>query len=619
MKEEKKVSIIICVWNCLDYLKKCIETIPKTKFKNYEIVIVDNGSNEETQNYIKQLKTKKIISKAIFNNVNLGFSKGNNVAIESCDNDVLLLNSDTEIIQEDWLEKMQETAYSQENIGIVGCRQKNAQGFLMHAGSYMLKNCSKGAQIGWGLPDFNQYNSVREVEGVVGSCMYIKRELINKIGGLPKEYESYYEDTVYCLMAREAGYKTYNDGRVTIIHHQNVSTRENKVSFESIYERSRTTFIKDWIPKLLSELKQKIAFRTLAGFPTGYGQAGKNAIIALDRNGVDVRYDYIYGVTKLQGFTDHRLQDVAFKLFLEDIPQVTFAQGDALNKNSSKTYRIGWTMLEVDGLPKEWVRILNSMDEVWVPTHFNKETFANSGVVKPIHVIPLGIEPEIFNPDIAPLKKNQGNKRFTFISCFEYGERKAPEILLKAFNDEFTSKDNVQLLLKINNNDKNLDVYKSIAKIGLKFSKAPIFVLYNTEFYEDTLGAFYKLGDAFVSATMGEGWGMPQLEALACGLPVITTGFSGVTEFLNETNSELVNYKMVPAIARCPYYEGFNWGQPDYEDLRHKMRDVYENYDKAKEKAMKGSKEMRTKFTWDKVAEKIKDRLTQIGIHEGKM
>jgi len=613
--QEKSVTIILLSWNCLSYLVKCLDTLKtKTHFKDYEIMIVDNGSNEATKDYIRQLEASKFISKAIFNETNLGFSKGNNIGISAVKGDVLLLNTDTEILQGDWLKNIQETAYSSDDIGIVGCRQRNSAGFLMHAGSYMLKSVAKGAQIGWGLPDVNQYNSVRQVEGVVGSCMYIKRELIDKIGGLPEEYESYYEDTVYCFKAREAGYKTYCDGRVTILHHQNTATRENKVSFESIYERSRITFAKDWQAKLQTEWKQRVGVRTLAGFPTGYGQAGKNVIVALDRNGVDVRYDYIYGVTKLQGFTDWRLQDVALKPFLDTIPQITFCQGDALHKNTSKAYRIGWTMLEVTGVPKEWVRIMNTLDEVWTCSKFNKDAFIDSGVTKPVHVMPLGIDPEIFNPKINSLIRNPKNKRYTFISCFEYGERKAPEILLKAFNEEFSKKDDVQLLLKINNNDKNLDVYRTIAHLGLKHSRAPIFMLYNTEFYEDTLGAFYKCGDCFVSASMGEGFGMPQLESLACGLPVITTGWSGVTEFLHKDNAYLVDYDLVDAKARCPYYEGFQWARPKIEDLKAKMRYVYENREEAQALALKGSEEMRSKFTWDNTSEKIKDRLKSIGL-----
>jgi len=1035
-------SIVFCVWNCLHYLDACIASLQKVTdrkdMKNIRIIAVDNGSKPDTINYLRNLKQKGIIHVLIENGSNLGFSKGNNIGIKAAGtDDVLLLNTDTEIIQSTWLSKIQETAYSKPEIGVVGCRQRNAHGFLMHAGSYMLRNIAKGAQIGWGLPDVNQYNTVREVEGVVGSCMYIKREVIDKIGGLPEEYESYYEDTVFCLKAKEVGYSTYNDGRVTIIHHQNVSTRENKVSFDQIYNRSRSIFIDSWHPKLINKYNHQIAFRTLAGFSTGYGQASKNMIVALDRNNVDVRYDYIYGVTKLQGFTDWRLQDVALKKFDNNIPQVTMAQGDALYKNSSKSYRIGYTMLETNGLPKEWVDILNDMDEVWtcltpetlirtnigyfpikdikisdsvishkgkekkvtgvmsreineeiyniktnygyniritdnhpiliyrpenceyynyrkcselcsakdcdkrnikvktnwirarevkekdfviipkynhtikdiisikitdilkgyetddsdnlyrvyeqninhknqykkskdnnkvtkqfhrkrekfkntiplneeilklfgywiaegcydnfslhikekeyrediisivkkyfnldyyskhgknfdtptksvekgngvgftfcnatfgklmqtlfgkgcwnkkipdeflglpknkllsllkgmirgdgsetfdsigyssvsekliwqineiylrlgyiprignncidvsgkqkreskelcnikyddimiskkieklrernqlffeddknyyIPitkitketyngrvynisvekdesyiannitvhncTKFNKETFTNAGVTKPIHVVPLGVDPELFNPDIKPLPKNKNNKRFTFVSCFEYGERKAPEILLKAFNEEFSSKDNVQLLLKINNNDKNLNVYASMAGIGLKPSRAPIYVLYNTEFYEDTLGSFYRNSDCFVSATMGEGWGMPQIESAACGLPVITTGWSGVTEFLNKENGTdklLVDYKLIPAVARCPYYEGQLWAQPKIEDLKAKMRWVYEHQDEAKEYGLKCSQTIREKYSWDNSAKIVIDRLKTIG------
>lgn len=611
----KPVTVIICSWNCKKYLEGCIDTLTRiTKFDpSYDLVIVDNGSRKDTVGFINDL-VKQGRARAIFNETNLGFSKANNQGMEITENDVLLLNSDTEIIQSDWLTKIQETAYSDDKIGIVGCRQRSPIGFLMHAGSMMLKQRNMGAQIGWGLPDYNQYSEIREVEGVVGSCMYIKREVIDKIGGLPEEYFSYYEDSVFCLKAAEAGYKTYCDGRVTIIHHQNVSTRENKVSFDSLYGKSRGIFIKDWGDKLKSKYTRQLAFMGLAGQPTGYGQAAKNAIIALDENNVDVRYEYVAGVKKLQGINDWRLHDIAQKYFKLDIPQVVFHQGDSISKNSSKVYRIGWTMLETDLIPKEWVSILNEMDEVWTCSKFNKNTFLDSGVNKPIYVIPLGINKDLFNPNIRPLNKNKENTRFTFVSMFEFGERKAPDILMKAFNDEFKADENVQLLLKVNNNDPNMNVYKEISKFRLQMGKAPIFMLYNTDFYEDTLGAFYKLGDCFVSASMGEGWGMPQIEAAACGLPVITTGWSGVTEFLNKDNSYLVDYTLIPAIARCPYYEGAKWAKPDINQLKFYMRYVYENQKEARELGLKTSEYVRKNYTWDDTAKAIIKRLDEIGV-----
>ena len=91
-------------------------------------------------------------------------------------------------------------------------------------------------------------------------------------------------------------------------------------------------------------------------------------------------------------------------------------------------------MLEVTGLPQEWVDGCNSMDEVWVPASFNVETFRDSGVRVPIRVMPLGVDVDYFHPSITGFRPSD---RFTFLSVFEWGERKAPEVLLRAFAEEF--------------------------------------------------------------------------------------------------------------------------------------------------------------------------------------
>ena len=82
---------------------------------------------------------------------------------------------------------------------------------------------------------------------------------------------------------------------------------------------------------------------------------------------------------------------------------MVYGQGDIFYRNFGG-YKVGFTMLETDGIPAEWVRQANLMDEVWCPSHFNVKTFRNSGVTRPIHAIPLGNRSGVFQPadsDIA--------------------------------------------------------------------------------------------------------------------------------------------------------------------------------------------------------------------------
>jgi len=82
-------------------------------------------------------------------------------------------------------------------------------------------------------------------------------------------------------------------------------------------------------------------------------------------------------------------------------------------------------MLEVDGFPEEWVRQANEMDEVWVPSEFNRQGLIRCGVRSSLHVMPLGVDPHHFHPRIVAVPNPR--RDFVFLSSFEWGERKQPE------------------------------------------------------------------------------------------------------------------------------------------------------------------------------------------------
>lgn len=609
----RKVSIIILTWNGLEYTKMCLDSLKDTVAdENICVYVVDNGSTDGTIDYLEEIKWIHLIR----NKENLGFVRGNNVAIEQIkDGDIILLNNDIIIEQKDWIEKLQETAYEKETTGIVGCRLVNEKKEFLHAGTFICPETYWGQQIGGGQKDIGQYCDDRIVEGVVFACAYIKRVVVDAIGGLNEAFFSYFEDTDYCLSAKKAGFNTVCCGKVTLIHYQNVSTDVNNVNFSDMFLKSQATFKKIWNKDLTDRYKQKLAWHSIVNFPSGYAVSAKNFMLALDDLDVDVRYKYVYGkgtpfeVEEPEMSDDYKINVIRQRKFVKNCPQVVYAQGDVFHKNNGR-YKIGFTMLETSGIPREWVRQCNMMDEVWVPSAFNVETFRNSGVTVPIHVMPLGINPDFYHPDIAGYKEHD---RFTFLSVFEWGERKAPEVLLRAFSKAFTKKDDVVLICKVMNNDGSLNVENEIRKLNLSEDAPEIIVLYNTKFADCQMPTLYKSADCFVLPTRGEGWGMPILEAMACGLPTIATNWSSQVDFFHAANGYPVDVKsLIRADAKCPYYEGFEWADPSEEHLIYQMRYVYEHQKEAKEKGLKASHEVRSKWTWQNAAEKIVARLDSI-------
>jgi glycosyltransferase involved in cell wall biosynthesis len=486
-------------------------------------------------------------------------------------------------------------------------------GRLLHAGTYIMPDTVWGQQIGSHEKDIGQYTRDREVEGIVFAVAYLKRELLAAIGGLALDFQSYFEDTDYCLRARRAGFRTLLCGGVTLTHDEHGSTAGGDAARRELFQSSRETFRAKWGADLESRYRHELLWQSILNFPTGYATSSRALLQALDAEGVRAVYRYVYGPGSVfppsepPDSRDYRLNVIAGRKPKRPRAAVVYGQGDVFRRNRGR-YRIGYTMLEVDGFPAEWVRQANALDEVWVPSTFNRDGFLACGLRRPIHVMPLGVDPDYFHPGVAAHRNPHGE--FVFLSLFEWGERKEPWLLLKAFNDEFAAAEPVRLVCKIINRDPEVSLRAEIRRLGLRESGGRISYLLNLEFEHYQLGALYRSADCYVAVSRGEGWDMPLMEAMACGLPAISTDWGAHREYLHAG----VGYPLrvrgtVPAIAKCPYYAGFSWAEPDGEHLRQLLREVYEQPEEARRRGRAAAAEMAARWTWGHAARRIVARL----------
>lgn len=606
----RPVAVVILTWNAVEFTKRCLGVLKElTDHPSWRLIVVDNGSVDGTPEWLGTLGWVTLVR----NSRNLGFTKGCNIGITAClpDEDVVLMNNDVIVTDRNWLTKLQDAAYAdvEPRRGVVGARLIEPQGQLLHLGAFMMPITLMGQQMGGSELDVNQCNTTRSVESVVFAQAYIRRECLNEVGPLDEELFAYFEDSDFCLRALKAGWDVVCEGGVTSVHHQSTSTKENKVDFWAVYGKSKKVFTRKWARWLEHDRYDvDLAWHSVVHQPMGYAVQSRHLMRALHFAGVRVAYKNAYGEVD-DPTTDILLDDLLKRTVRPDVAQVALCQADAFPAVTGR-HTVGWTMLEVTGLPPTWVAGCNTMDEIWVPASFNAETFRNSGVTVPIHVMPLGVDVGYFHPEITGYRPST---RFTFLSVFEWGERKAPEVLLRAFAEEFKDSEDVLLVLSVFNRDPSVDVEQQIADLDLP-PGAPIVVMLNPKFPAAQMGSLYRSADCFVLPSRGEGWGMPVLEAMACGLPVIATRWSGPADFLHEgVGYPLEPLRLVPAEARCPYYEGFEWADPDVEQLRALMRQVADNPEAARTKGLAAAAEVASKWTWEHAAAKVKQRLLAIG------
>lgn len=219
--QNPEVSIIIPVYNQFDYTYECIKSIIEyTTDVDYEIIIGDDVSSDETINISKHIKGIKVIR----NSENLKFLLNcNNAAKYARGKYILFLNNDTKVT-EGWLSSLVKLIETDDSIGMVGSKLVYPDGRLQEAGGIVWKDASAW-NYGHGQdPEAPEYNYVREVDYISGASIMIKKTLWEELGGFDEEFApAYYEDTDLAFQVRKAGYKVMYQPQSVVVHFEGVS------------------------------------------------------------------------------------------------------------------------------------------------------------------------------------------------------------------------------------------------------------------------------------------------------------------------------------------------------------------------------------------------------------
>jgi len=299
------------------------------------------------------------------------------------------------------------------------------------------------------------------------------------------------------------------------------------------------------------------------------------------------------------------------------------------HNDNTQYYYIGRTMFETDRLPTGWSDRMNElMDEIWVPTKHHQRIFERDGVTKPkVVVVGQGINVQYWNPDrVLPLEDDFTNCKendYKFLSVFKWETRKAPDILLKSFWNEFIfnnkeeNNNNVCLIIvtsSYHDNDNKDRIQNEIqtyweevssnTKSNNPQSINKKLVLLSGLSLED-LVRLYRTVDAFVLPSRGEGWGRPYMEAMAMGLPVIATNWSGPTEFVSDDVGYLLPILDELVDAELEAFPNHKWAEPNQTELQRLLRYIERNRDEAKEKGTAARKHIIDKWSNDVVSQRV--------------
>jgi glycosyltransferase involved in cell wall biosynthesis len=270
---------------------------------------------------------------------------------------------------------------------------------------------------------------------------------------------------------------------------------------------------------------------------------------------------------------------------------------------------------EFGAVPREWVeQIEANVDELWVPSEFVRAMYVASGVEPGhVHVVPNGVDLQRFRPDGARLTlPDASGPRFLFVGGFV--PRKGPDVLLDAYARAFAGRDDVTLVVK---DFGAAGVYRGGDRSALREwvdqGRLPRVVHLEDEL--DDMAALYRACDVLVHPYRGEGFAMPVLEAMACGLPVITTAGGPTDEFCpNDAAWRIPARRVEMAEPRVGPFEtvGRPWMlEPDPARLAELLREAAADADARERKGAAGARAAQ-RLGWDSVGERYRERIRTV-------
>jgi GT2 family glycosyltransferase len=241
-----KVSVITVNWNNFNDSAECLESLRKTTYPNFEVIVVDNGSGGDDVSLLKQRFGDSI--RLIVNDNNSGFAGGCNIGIKDAlargADYVVLLNNDT-VVAPDFIEGLVRVAQSDERVGIAGGKVfcYELPELIWFAGGIINYRTGRTPIRGSGEADKGQFDEIVRVDWISGCFMFISRDVLQAVGMLDERFFFGWEDVDLCVRAARKGFKVLFVPESRIWHKGFGINKRDRLMGMPVYYATRGQFL----------------------------------------------------------------------------------------------------------------------------------------------------------------------------------------------------------------------------------------------------------------------------------------------------------------------------------------------------------------------------------------
>jgi len=595
-RHTESVDIIICVHNAYEDVKRCIESVYEYTSEPYRIILVDDGSAEQTRDYLSSLREDSLNITLIRNENGSGYTRAANQGLKLSDAEYcVLLNSDT-IVTDGWLDKMINCQKSDKNIGIVGPLSNTASWqsvprLFNDSGDWAKNELPEDIDIERfaELIDSSSEQVYPKLPLLNGFCLMIHRSVINKIGYFDEENfgSGFAEEDDYNLRAGNAGFKlaladdtyiyhaqskSYTDEKRIILCNENgIKLRKkhgNKLLDNSVY-LIRYNYVMEGIrarvqimterEEIIKKAKEKWeGKRVLFLLPIADSGGGGNVIIQEARcmmeMGVDV---WLYNLDKLKMYFEdnHPNLDIPviygedINSFLEYIKDfdivcstlystVKYCDFKSLGINTIAAYYIQdfepYFFKQGEADYKEAFNSYTSQKNIKLitKTEWNRSIVEENTGAKAI-IIGKSLDIDMYRP-----RKMFTNKDKIIIATMirPNSPRRAPELTLKIMNDTANKYKNKVTIYTFGSNPDDSNIDKNFWNVNYMTPK----IINLGKLSKIEIVSLLSYTDIFADFSSFQAMGLTAMEAMACGCGVIVPKNGGSTEFVSDGKNGIV-------------------------------------------------------------------------------